>query len=196
MECETGVAPLAGRKSKAAQTRVGGSLRRVRVRQLSYKPSSVHDSCESPSVIYLSPQLPASVIVLPSGVTKFRADNPQTPVYANFQRLDCTARTSPCARWAFTPPSHPYPPCGGRLFSSTVCLPSRITSISEGDRPVLPGLSSCGLLISAGDRPDYCRFLVYECKITANKRDFGFCLPHFAPQAGHIAGKTTKKRIP
>ncbi len=55
----------------------------------------------------------------------------------------CTARTSPCARWALTPPSHPCSPCGGRLFSSAVCLPSRITSISEGDCPVLPGLSSC-----------------------------------------------------
>ncbi len=32
-----------------------------------------------------------------------------SPVYANFQPPVCTARMSPCAWWALTPPSHPYP---------------------------------------------------------------------------------------
>ena len=31
-----------------------------------------------------------------------------SPVYANFQHPECTARMSPYAWWALTPPSHPY----------------------------------------------------------------------------------------
>lgn len=193
---ENGVASLAGMESKAAQTRVKESLHRFWVRQLSYKPSSVRDSRESPSVIYLSPQLPAGVIVLPSGVTKFRADNPQTPVYANFQRLDCTARTSPCARWALTPPSHPYHPCGWRLFSSTVCLPSRITSVSEGDCPVLPGLSSCGFLISAGDRPDDCRYCFRNAKLLQINEISGFDRPISRHRCGIPSERQQKSASP
>lgn len=41
------------------------------------------------------------------------------PVYMNFQLPGCTAPMSPPAWWALAPPSHPYHPCGWRLFSST-----------------------------------------------------------------------------
>ena len=52
-----------------------------------------------------------------------RTSSPQTLVYMNFQLLMCTAHMSPCAWWALTPPSHPYKPCGLRLFSSTLIHP-------------------------------------------------------------------------
>ena len=38
-----------------------------------------------------------------------RTSSPLTLVYMNFQLLTCTAHMSPCAWWALTPPSHPYP---------------------------------------------------------------------------------------
>lgn len=54
-----------------------------------------------------------------------RAGNPPSPVYTNFQLPTCTARMSPCARWALTPPSHPYPlpEEKRRSFSSALVQP-------------------------------------------------------------------------
>lgn len=48
-------------------------------------------------------------------------------VYANFPPPVCTARMSPYAWWALTPPSHPYRTSAAVVFFCT-CKPSR-TSI-------------------------------------------------------------------
>ena len=58
-----------------------------------------------------------------------RTGRPQAPVYMNFQHPGCTARMSPCAWWALTPPSHPYP--YGRLFSSASTSPRGLLPVRK-----------------------------------------------------------------
>jgi hypothetical protein len=55
--------------------------------------------------------------------------------------------TLPLARWAFTPPFHPYPPSplrasAGGLFSVALSLGLRRAGVTRRHVPVEPGLSS------------------------------------------------------
>ena len=61
-----------------------------------------------------------------------------TPVYANFQLPECTARTSPYVWWALASPSHPYPSPSwgeelGRLFSSTLTKSHDLLPVRKRD---------------------------------------------------------------
>ncbi len=97
-------------------------------KQWPYKPGSVHEShghkchvvlaaCHL-STTGVTTSLYRSTLQL--GRTALSPRSPRPPrgnhrqheaslVYANFQHPECTARMSPYAWWALTPPSHPYP---------------------------------------------------------------------------------------
>ncbi len=100
-------------KNRCRATFVGlrGNLRG---RQLSYKPSSV---AAEATVCHLS-KLAVACKHYRSTLRRNKVLGGQ-PSNAGLRELStshCTARTSPCARWALTPPSHPCSPLEGGCF--------------------------------------------------------------------------------
>ena len=81
-----------------------------------------------------------------------------SPVYMNFQLPGCTAPVSPLAWWALAPPSHPYPACAWRLFSSTSTGPCEPLSVRKRDALCCPDfpLASRALGVWASGRPACC----------------------------------------
>ena len=104
--------------------------------QPGYKPGSVvkvaGDARRSPCLSFIcAARCRTAVSFYPLA----RTGRPQMPVYMNFQRPMRTARLSPDAWWALTPPSHPYHTrarsAHGRLFSSALISPRGLLPIKK-----------------------------------------------------------------
>jgi len=79
----------------------------------------VHGSPHGSSVLPSAVWAPA-VLHCCSGLRQLGRATLCRSVYMNLQPPADTARWSPIGWWSLTPPSHPYPACTRRLFSSAL----------------------------------------------------------------------------
>ncbi len=130
--------------------------------QSAYKPGSVpHTGCLS--FIYTMCHHIVKAFYPPAW-----ASNPQTPVYMNLQPPRHTARASLHARWALTPPSHPYLHAGGYFLLRYSALANSFL-LGSGVLCAARTFLLC-LAATATDRPTV--EFVFRCKIKTFSPNF------------------------